>query len=66
MRFNVKPKPKVGDRRIVKRFVLLLQVNDEIRALEMARILQEYRQENLQYPGWVNLAWVDRDDDDND
>lgn len=63
MRFTVKPYPKHGDTRIVKRFVFACEIKNEIRLLEIARILQRF--EHVAYVGarWVNVEWVDDDDE---
>ncbi len=54
MKINVKPKPQVGDLRMIKRFLWFpLRVENQIRWLETAEIGQRY----TFYRKWVNEAW---------
>ena len=62
MRWKIKPDPKMGDERIIKRFLILPRiVKGECRWLESAQILQ------IMYPlegegsrlVWEDSMWVD-------
>ena len=57
-----KPRPRVGDRRTVRRFVLWRRIGEEIRCLEWTWIVQEFK--HIQVPNkfgferWAN-RWID-------
>lgn len=54
MKINVKPKPQVGDLRMIKRFLWCpLRIGNQVRWFETAEIGQRY----TFYHKWVNEAW---------
>jgi len=66
MKWKVKPMPKEGDRRTVRKFLLFPRwINGEGRWLETVTIQQEWRvwwsfdYSPLPHWHWENIAWVD-------
>jgi len=62
MRLSIKPKPKINDTRVIKKYLWLpKRIDDQIRWLETARIQQVYRF----YFGlirsyiWADVEWAD-------
>lgn len=55
MRWNKKPKPQLGDVRIVKKFLWFPKcINGEYRFLEVAIFKQKY-----DYCVWEDIEWID-------
>lgn len=55
MRIQRKKKPKLGERRVITKFLILPRtINNETRLLEKAYILQV-----LGLGGWIDKEWMD-------
>ncbi len=62
MKFKKEPYPKIGDERIIRKFLLLpYRLDDEVRWLETASILQrrEAEYDSSIYEYWQNISWED-------
>ena len=65
MRWKIKPEPKEGDYRIIKKFLFFpTNIGDDVRWLEYSYIRQQYRSKTYWIGAdpeytikWVNLEW---------
>ena len=62
MRYKLKPVPKLGDTRIVKKFLTLPRIlNNELRWLEIAKMKQSYCDNRRSRSGrlcWKNVEFI--------